>query len=392
MKKATGVMAASSDPGPSLSTERVLKRVRDKGKLSKSSIQHYRDRAVAKVREILILIGRDLGYDLSHDLDAIGITRPKLKKSAKRRRKLRLAKMAKLLQSECVSGSDGSNSNDAGSTSSSSQPQSRGDHVPLLTPTPDKSDASCRELVAPSSSTQPSSTGSHADHMTPALGDTNPLCRDPSPSQTSTRSHDDHMTPAPGETNPLCHELVAIDCEMVGTQRGSALAQCTILSYDGEKLFHAYVRPAQLITDYRTRWSGIRPRHMKWAVPHDRAVAEIRAILEGKIMIGHDLSHDLKVIGFTQPEDRRRDTAFFRPLRTLAGLGMDKNPSLKKLSLRLLGREIQTGCHNSLEDARAALDLYRKHERLWESYLVEQEWDKTVWFQDCYWPHDITNQ
>ena len=186
--------------------------------------------------------------------------------------------------------------------------------------------------------------------------------------------------------------LVAMDCEMVSTRKGSALAHCTILSYDGEILFHEYVRPNDLILDYRTRWSGILPHHMKRALLHDDAVARIKRILDGKICIGHDLSQDFSVIGLTYERERTRDTVCFKPLRTLAGLVSDRHPSLRNLALRLLDREIQIGCHDSLEDARAALDLYRKHENMWESYLVEQNWDKAVWLQDQYWPQEIVAQ
>jgi interferon-stimulated exonuclease-like 2 len=180
---------------------------------------------------------------------------------------------------------------------------------------------------------------------------------------------------------------------MVGTRHGgSALAQCTILSYDGRALFHAYIRPSCLIVDYRTRWSGILPQHMKQAVPHAIAVAAIQRILSRKILIGHDLTHDLTAVETAHPKSDIRDTAYFKPLRSLAGLVTNQNPSLKKLALRLLGRKIQTGCHDSLEDARAALDLYRKHEGIWESYLVEQNWDRAVWLQDRFWPQEIVTQ
>ena len=197
------------------------------------------------------------------------------------------------------------------------------------------------------------------------------------------------LTMVTAVNNPLARDLVALDCEMVSTRHGSALAQCSIISYDGETLFHSYVRPSELITDYRTRWSGVRPHHMKWAVPHEAAVDEIRRILNGKIVIGHDLVHDLAAIRISISKHRTRDTAHFKPLRTLAGLISNQNPSLKKLALRLLSRQIQVGCHNSLEDAVAALDLYRKYERLWENHLVEQEWDTAVWLQDCFWPKEI---
>jgi DNA polymerase III epsilon subunit-like protein len=201
--------------------------------------------------------------------------------------------------------------------------------------------------------------------------------------------------PSPSVSSELvspADRLVAMDCEMVGTKRGSALAQCTILSYDGEILFHEYVRPTNLIVDYRTRWSGILPHHMKCAVPHPQAVKRIKRILDGKICIGHDLSQDFSVIGLSNLRSCTRDTAHFKPLRTLAGLDCNQHPSLRNLALRLLDRKIQAGCHDSLEDARAALDLYRKHERLWENYLVEQHWDKAVWLQDQYWPQEIVAQ
>lgn len=221
----------------------------------------------------------------------------------------------------------------------------------------------------------PSAGGSLQDHVTtPTL---------PPPD----RILDDHVM-MPTMSRDV--DLVALDCEMVSVRGGkSSLAQCSIVSYDGETLYHTHVRPSQPITDYRTRWSGVLPRHMKNALPHDAAVAKIRQILAGKILIGHDLTHDFSVIGITPPRHRTRDTAHFIPLRSLAGLSLRQNPSLKNLSLKLLGRRIQNGFHNSLEDARAALDLYRKHETLWEKYLVERNWDRTVWLQDQYWPNDI---
>ena len=199
-------------------------------------------------------------------------------------------------------------------------------------------------------------------------------------------------TPSPLPPPSIHDDIVALDCEMVATRTGSALAQCSILSYEGEVLFHEYVRPSEPIVDYRTRWSGILPHHMKAAVPHEVAVKRIRAILKGKILIGHDLSHDLAAIGMAHPKCQMRDTAYFQPLREFAGLPVNQRPSLKRLCFFLLGRTIQDGCHSALEDARAALELYWKHETVWERYLVEQNLDRTVWLQDQYWPQEILVQ
>lgn len=78
---------------------------------------------------------------------------------------------------------------------------------------------------------------------------------------------------------PAPSKLVAMDCEMVGTGPGgrtSALARCSIVTYEGDVVYDQYVRPEAPIVDYRTRWSGIRPRHMANAVPFRRAQQEVR--------------------------------------------------------------------------------------------------------------------
>ena len=179
--------------------------------------------------------------------------------------------------------------------------------------------------------------------------------------------------------------IVAVDCEMVSVANKSALAKCTIIDFEDRVLFDDYVRPEQQIRDYRTKWSGIRPHHMKIALPHREAVRKIKTILEGCVVIGHDLGHDFAAIGMTHPRGNTRDTAKFPPLRELAGLKRNWSPSLRNLALCLLGRQIQCGSHCSLEDARAALDIYRKYAAAWEKHLL----DKKFWFHDQFWPEDI---
>ena len=183
-------------------------------------------------------------------------------------------------------------------------------------------------------------------------------------------------------------KIVALDCEMVGVgdRKLSALARCTIVSYNGEVIYNSYIKPNQCVTDYRTPWSGIRPRHLKTAVPHQVALNDIKKILSSKIVVGHDLSNDFNVLGFSLPSHRRRDTAKYRNLRRLAGLCCQ--PSLKVLAHRLLGRRIQRGSHCSLEDATATLDIYKLIEQEWEGDFQEASLN---FFNDSFWPDDILN-
>jgi RNA exonuclease 4 len=62
-------------------------------------------------------------------------------------------------------------------------------------------------------------------------------------------------------------ELVALDCEMVGTGPGgytSVLARVSVVNKYGNVLYDRFVKPRNgvKITDYRTRFSGVRPEDL----------------------------------------------------------------------------------------------------------------------------------
>ena len=164
------------------------------------------------------------------------------------------------------------------------------------------------------------------------------------------------------------NSIVAVDCEMVGVRGNlSALACCTIVGYNGEVIFHSYIKPREPITSYRTRWSGITPHHMTFAIPAHTALACVQKILKFRMIVGHDLSADLKLLGLSNhPKTLIRDTLKCPQVHMLVGL---PQPSLKVLALKLLQRDIQVGSHSSLEDAKAVMDIYRTVEVKWEEYL-----------------------
>ena len=81
---------------------------------------------------------------------------------------------------------------------------------------------------------------------------------------------------APALLNPS--KYAAIDCEMVGggaQGQVSLLARCSVVSYDGDVIFDEYIKPDQPVTCYRTRWSGIRPKHLVNAMPFQEAKKQV---------------------------------------------------------------------------------------------------------------------
>ncbi|XP_060676743.1 interferon-stimulated 20 kDa exonuclease-like 2 isoform X2 [Hemiscyllium ocellatum] len=173
------------------------------------------------------------------------------------------------------------------------------------------------------------------------------------------------------------YKCLALDCEMVGTGPGgkrSELARCSLVGYDGELIYDKYVLPTNPITDYRTRWSGIRRHHMRNATPFKLAQREILKLMNGKIVIGHAVHNDFKALNYFHPVSLTRDTSKIPLLNRKAGFPEKVAISLKKLTKQLLHQDIQVGTqgHSSVEDARATMDLYKLVEAQLELELGTQ--------------------
>uniref|UniRef100_A0A3P8NJ53 Exonuclease domain-containing protein n=1 Tax=Astatotilapia calliptera TaxID=8154 RepID=A0A3P8NJ53_ASTCA len=124
--------------------------------------------------------------------------------------------------------------------------------------------------------------------------------------------------------------------------------------------------------DYRTRWSGIRRRDLVNAMPFTKARMEILSLIKGKVVVGHAIHNDFKVIGYCHPPELTRDTSRIPLLNQMAGIEGNKCTSLKTLTKAIFNRDIQTGNkgHSSVEDARATMELYKVVEHEWETQLA----------------------
>merc|ERR1712107_383771 len=91
---------------------------------------------------------------------------------------------------------------------------------------------------------------------------------------------------------------------------------------------------------------------------------KVAEIIEGRILVGHAIHHDLKVLFLGHPRKMIRDTSKYKPFRQHFG---GKTPGLKKLSERYIGVEVQSGEHSSVQDAQATVRLYT---------MVRNEWEK----------------
>ncbi|KAL5528994.1 hypothetical protein ACEPAG_4968 [Sanghuangporus baumii] len=194
--------------------------------------------------------------------------------------------------------------------------------------------------------------------------------------------------------------MVSIDAEFVSMQQEESeyksdgtkkvlrparlsLARVSVLrAADGPKLgvpfIDDHIHTSEAIVDYLTEYSGIKygdldphlSRHT--LVPLKMAYKKLRLLVDlGCVFIGHGLKKDFRIINLFVPEDRVLDTVdiYFIESR-------HRRLSLRFLTWAVLKESIQSGEHDSIEDARCALLLFRAFQEyeergIWDEKLEE---------------------
>lgn len=171
-------------------------------------------------------------------------------------------------------------------------------------------------------------------------------------------------------------KIVAIDCEMVGvgpSGEDSILARVSLVNQFGKCIYDKYVKPTEKVTDYRTAVSGIRPKDIKDGENVRTVQKEVAEILQGRIVVGHAIHNDLKILLLDHPKKKIRDTQKYKPFRKIVKSG---RPSLKLLCRDILHVKVQQGEHSSVQDAQATMRLYTMVKKQWEADIKAKHKNK----------------
>ncbi|XP_006458223.1 hypothetical protein AGABI2DRAFT_183307 [Agaricus bisporus var. bisporus H97] len=216
------------------------------------------------------------------------------------------------------------------------------------------------------------------------------LCRD--------RSLVRHDPLRPDEL-PTPGTVVAIDAEFVKMQQeesefrsdGStkvirparlSLARVSVLRGDGLRqgipFIDDYIHTSEIIVDYLTEFSGIKPGDLDPAltsmtlIPLKVAYKKLRFLVDrGCIFIGHGLAKDFRIINIYVPPHQVIDTVDLYFLKN-----RQRRLSLRFLTWFVLDEHIQQDTHDSIEDARCALKLYNAFQSFEEQGVFDQKLDE----------------
>jgi PAB-dependent poly(A)-specific ribonuclease subunit 2 len=206
---------------------------------------------------------------------------------------------------------------------------------------------------------------------------------------------DPNEHPSPGTKIAIDAEFIALQREEIeikpdGTRetvRPSrlGLARVSVLRgighSEGVPFIDDYIVTKEPVVDYLTAYSGIRagdlePSHSRrhCLIPLKVAYKKLWILLNlGCVFIGHGLPKDFRTINIHVPKDQVIDTVdlFYIKAR-------QRKISLRFLAWYLLRQDIQTnetgedgGGHDSIEDARTALSLWRKYEEFVDAGIVQ---------------------
>ena len=200
----------------------------------------------------------------------------------------------------------------------------------------------------------------------------------------------------PRELPPKRGMLVAIDAEFVAVTREVsrpgrhgkavvvkparlALARVSCVRGEGPMagvpFIDSYVQPAEPVVDYLTRFSGLEAHDFMDGIGHHietmkPVYLKLRQLIDaGVVFVGHGLKTDFEMINVVVPPSQIVDTV------NLFYLEGSRRISLRFLAWHLLGEQMANRMqdkHDSIEDARVALQLYKLYVELKKSGKVEE--------------------
>ncbi|CEP63232.1 RNA exonuclease LALA0_S07e05468g [Lachancea lanzarotensis] len=148
--------------------------------------------------------------------------------------------------------------------------------------------------------------------------------------------------------------VLALDCEMAFTSLGYEMIRLTIVDFFTSKVvFDSIIKPFGEVIDLNSEFSGVHTIDKANSMTFEEMLSQVldkKMINGNSILIGHGMENDLNVLRLIHR--KVIDTAILYPR------GKFKS-SLKDLAFEVVSQRIQTGEHDSSEDAIATMNVLK---------------------------------
>ncbi|KAJ3797820.1 hypothetical protein GGU11DRAFT_682871, partial [Lentinula aff. detonsa] len=146
----------------------------------------------------------------------------------------------------------------------------------------------------------------------------------------------------------------------------------SVVDYRGSILLDTFVRPTHHVHSLRFLETNIQLSDVANAPVFDEVRNRVASLIQGKIIVGHSLWVFLSIMGLSHSTLETRDLALFRPLRRK--LHSSRIVDLPTLVYIYMGQKIGRSTEDSLENARACIDLFRSCEVQFEDVVHVGAW------------------